>query len=513
VRVGELQRGIRAAYAGPIRLRAAAPTVVAVIGSTAFVASGWVPGDMWAALARQSAVKAGVGLTYWFGWFGGADAPAGYSVFVPYLSAVVGAGLLGAIATIATPPMIARLVRDTRHAELAVWTATLLAIADLWSGRIPFAVGMVCACAAVLAVRNGRMVGAAVAGLATGLASPVAGAFLVLGLFGCGLASPAVRRISWVTSLVCVLELGVVGMLFGNPGVEPFPVTVAGGVVLALALMLLARPARWLVPTLVIGIVAVPVMALVPNALGSNVERFAWMVLPVAVIATARARTWIAVACTLAVIIQAFVVTQHDVAVARAPESSIGRYDPITDHLVHVAHLADYRLEAVSDGTHTAAFAMLGHATLARGYETQTDQTRNAVLFGALDAARYRRWLDDNAVGFVLLGRRTLGRSREYELVQHHLPYLHAIWRDRSWVLYAVDHPVPLVDPPGRVVSSTQSALTITVSRAARIVVRVHWSRFLEISATGDADLRLRPAAHGWTSLQVARATTARLTG
>ena len=67
-----------------------APSLVAVVNGVLFVLLRPDVNDLWAARARASAVLHGVGLTYWFSWFGGGSTPGNYSVVTPYLSAYLG---------------------------------------------------------------------------------------------------------------------------------------------------------------------------------------------------------------------------------------------------------------------------------------------------------------------------------------------------------------------------------------------------------------------------------------
>src|SRR4051794_41918021 len=63
-----------------LRLRVAAPTIFAALSGIAFVILRPGVNDLWAARARASAVEHGVGLTYWFSWFGGGGAPGDHSL-------------------------------------------------------------------------------------------------------------------------------------------------------------------------------------------------------------------------------------------------------------------------------------------------------------------------------------------------------------------------------------------------------------------------------------------------
>ena len=65
---------------------------------------------------------------------------------------------------------------------------------------------------------------------------------------------------------------------------------------------------------------------------------------------------------------------------------------------------------------------MAPHVPLARGWERQVDRQRNALFYDdrPITAARYRRWLDDNAVRFVALADAPIDYSaaREAALVR-----------------------------------------------------------------------------------------------
>ena len=79
---------------------------------------------------------------------------------------------------------------------------------------------------------------------------------------------------------------------------------------------------------------------------------------------------------------------------------------------------------------------------LARGWERQLDRQRNALFYDGrpLTAARYRRWLDDNAVRFVALPDAPIDYSaaREAGSCARARPYLREVWRDAHWRVFAV---------------------------------------------------------------------------
>jgi hypothetical protein len=212
-----------------------------------------------------------------------------------------------------------------------------------------------------------------------------------------------------------------------------------------------------------------------------------------------------AAAATSLAVVAGAVGTAHDVAVSTAPMSSVSYYAPLTAELDRTPALTSYRLEVVPDGTHTAAYALLNHAMLARGYLTQTDNALNAVLMSRveLNPLTYRLWLDNNAVGYVAIGKSTLNHDPEYKLVSAGtLSYLSQVWANSNWTLYRVEKPTPIVAPPARVRAVDQSTMTIDVTEAGTLPIRVRWSKFLAVDAPGHAaGATVTDDGYGWTRL------------
>jgi hypothetical protein len=499
-------RGIAVGRTSPVW----APMTFAAVSAVAFLIIHPAVGDLWAARARASAVWHGVGLTYWFSWFGGGSTPGNYSVLTPYLSALLGVGLVGAIATVSITPLCWILVRDTSHPLAATWVATVTAGSNLWSGRIPFAIGSAVSVAAIIAVRNQRRAAAALGAVLAVLLSPVSGAFIALGLTGTLFASRSHRAISATTIAATAFTLGGIGVYFGTPGPEGYSAKQGAATAFVLLAFLVARPPKYLTVVIAVCLAACPVLIAIPNAMGSNFQRLVWISLPVAVVATATIRLSVAlVACLLAVYSGALGAV-NDVGLARLPMSSPAYYAPLVKELDSLPGMDNYRLEVVDDGTHTAAFALLDHVNLARGFETQTDNALNAVLRSrvGLNDVTYRAWLDANAVGYVAVDKTTVSDYPEYSLITTgDLGYLKTVWSDAHWSLMQVFAPIPVVPEPGRMLDADQSAMTIEVPCACVLSIRVRWSRFLIADSPDDVlPAQVRNDGHGWTVLRTAQA-------
>lgn len=484
------------------------PLLVAIGNAAAFVAVRPNVGDLQAALARESAAASGVGLTYWFDWFGGGSAPGSYSLLTPLLSTVLGAPLVGALAAAAVAPLARRALAGTPHPAVGTWLAVGTAGWNLWAGRIPFAFGCAVALVALIGVRERRTALAVVAAVAAMCCSPVAGAFLAFGLLTVIVLERGYRRIGVLVSGACVLAYLVIAVLFGSPGPEGFAIgtgLLTAGTALA---MLLARPAPGVRTMLSCAAVAAVVIAAVPNGMGSNWTRFVWICLPPVVVATARARPWLVALGLLPALAFGVNATVVDLVRSETPSASAAYYQPLIRRLATVPGLDDYRLEVVSDPViHTAASALIGHVALAGGYETQEQNAVNAVLANpTLNATSYKVWLDNNAVGYVAFDRTTPNNSPEYRLVQNTpLPYLHRIDRGPKWVLYRVADPTPIVPPPLHVLRATQAQLRLRVPCACSTPLRLRYSKYLAVTSPAGSGATITDDGTGWSVLTTRR--------
>src|SRR3954470_19465617 len=166
-----------------------APLIAGLVGFAAGLAMLLAPAtgtDLSAQQARAAFAAAHPGAAVDLRWYGGV-LPAAYSVTAPYVEAVVGARLAGILAAVVAAPLLAMLLvrwRVRRPVLASVWGALALA-ANAVSGRTAFALGLLVAICALLAVpagqaRRRRWVPALVLAALTTLTSPVAGLFLGL---------------------------------------------------------------------------------------------------------------------------------------------------------------------------------------------------------------------------------------------------------------------------------------------------------------------------------------------
>jgi hypothetical protein len=282
------------------------------------------------------------------------------------------------------------------------------------------------------------------------------------------------------------------------------------------------RTTAWL------SLLATVVLFAVPNGMGANYQRFVWFCLPVLVLALSRWRASLAVLTVLPVLIVGTIPTVKDLRNAEQPVSSVSYYRSLAARLDTIPDLQDYRVEVVNHGAHAGYDALLGHAMLARGWETQEDNALNkALLQDSLDPVTYKVWLDNNAVGYVALPSVSVGGYPEYTLVESGAAsYLHLVWRDDDWQLFAVADPTPIVASPASVSALDQKSMTIKVPCACRIAVRVRWSKFLAaalqqpdpsgpglVDATPAVPAQVADDGTGWTTVTTPRAGTYVLRG
>ena len=494
-----------------------APTVVAVLNAIAFGIVAPNVNDIFAAVARAAAVLHGVGLKYWFSWYGGGSTPATYSVLTPYLSAAIGAVALAAVAAALCTPVSWLVLRGTSYPRAGIWLVTLTSALNLWSGRVPFALGCLLGLATLAALRAGRSWLTAAFGLLAVAASPVSGAFVLLGLSGLFLSRPDWRRRVGLAAAPVVVCLIGVAVLFGQPGPESFSCYQLVQYEGALGgFLLFSRPPAWMRTSLYVSALAGLAVFVIPSGMGDNILRLATYCLPAAVVALSTRRRLVVALLGVTVALTLSVKTTVGDLVAGSEATASPDYYPtlVAELAKRQASLRNCRLEVVEDGTHTASYALLDHAMLARGYEYQEDNALNAVLAEpTLGPTAYKIWLQDNAVCYVAISSTERKSSPEYRLVSGNRPgYLAEVWRDPKWTLFRVANPNPIVAAPVSVVRFTQSTLVLRVPCACTFGVRVRKPENLNAqtvvppgSTVEPVRGRLEPDGFGWTQMTTTR--------
>ncbi len=452
------------------------------------------------------------GFAVWNGnWYGGHHLP-GYSLLFPPLGHWLGPRVVGALAVVAAAWLFERIAWERYGADAwlgATWFAAGAAT-TLFSGRLTFALGLVPALGALLALQRTGMRGrgggwlASAVGLAvlTPLASPVAALFLALA--GTAYALGQRRAAGLAVAAAAMAPVAFMSIAFPEGGIEPF-VASAYWPLLAFAavalLVVLPREERTLRIGVVLYALGCTAAFLIDTPLGGNVVRLGALCAgPIAALVL-----WPDRKLALALLAPFALWWQWNAAVddvrtaSGDPSVHAAYYAPLLAELERrgAGGGAAGRLESPFTRLHWEARHVAPEISLARGWERQLDLEVNPLFYGEqtgappLTVARYEDWLHERAVRWVAVPQRQrldYSAQEEARLIADGLPYLAPVWRDADWRLYEVRDPIPLVDPPARVTAWGTDALTIDASRAdARsLTLRVRWTPYWAVVA-GDA--------------------------
>jgi hypothetical protein len=508
------------------------------------------PSSDLAAASYRSYLFSHAGFTLWDNnWYGGHHLLA-YSVLAPALGALLGPPLLAAISATIAAALFALLIegrfpmRATRVG--AVWFAFGAGI-ELLSGRVPFDLGLALGLGALLAAQSasGRRtrwgLALALAVLST-LASPVAGAFLGLAALAWTLA---VKPRAWPIALTigALAPIALLAGAFPEGGTQPFVASsfypaLAGSLLLA-ALFSSARSraqsdhAEGALRVLRIGagLYAIALLGafVIPTAVGGNATRLGALVagpLAACVLVGRSSGRWraqwhlrvlVVLATPLLLYWQVTAPLSNFASAASDPAVHASYYAPLLAELrtLGVGYgsppTRPARIEVVPTRNHWEARWVAPHVMLARGWERQLDIDRDALFYDEaetpLTAARYRRWLANEAVSYVALPDAPLDYSAKGEarllrggggggVVP---PYLREIWHSAHWRLFAVLNPQPLVEAPASMTALSSDSFTVSAPRTGAYVARVRFTPYWAI-AEGHGCVRRAPG--GWTEVQ-----------
>ena len=512
---------VLAASTGPsaARLRVARTSTVvlaAVVGALIVSLARW--GVDWPAQEFRAWIAGHDGLSVWtFRWYGGSALP-GYSVLYPLLTASFHSGELGAAvvgvlgcagATWAGVHLASGL--SLRRQVVVGLGVAFSSCVELLLGEVPFLLGAAFAVAALAAVLSSRPWPLTVVlGCLASLASPLAGFLLVV-------IAPAVATVvgrRQAAALAAGLTGSAVAFVIGGAS-GPFPCpwqTFAGVAGFCAAVVMIGPRRHRALRVFALSYLAFDVVAfLVPNPVGGNVARLAKVaVVPLACyfLSTRGARSLVsAVLVTLVGIVRPVseFVSSWQASVAD-PTRDAAYYSGLLSYLGRQPG-PPVRLEIPFTRGHWETYFVARQYPIARGWERQSDLLYNQVLYRPLTAQRYRRWLDENAVGIVALPRAATdsGGAPEAALLRHPPSYLVPAWHDANWQVWRVAHPVPLVTGAATMVDEDPSSLTLRFRHAGAAVVRMRASRLWSAQEPGAC---AGATAHGWLFVRSAAAGT-----
>ena len=452
-------------------------------------------------------------------WYGGHDLP-GYSLLFPPVAALIGLRLTACLCALASAALFARLAHAV-YGPSSRWGAALFALAaaaDVWIGRLAFALGVSLALAAALALVRGRALLAGLLAAACAAASPVAGLLLAMAGITHALARRSMRSALALAAPAAALALALAA-LFPEGGSEPYPLLSLLATLAVAGAFVLALPHGQ--PLLRVGalvyLLACVLCVAIRTPMGSNIERYAVLLAgPVLLCAHAGSRSRPArlrptatqfghPTATLAAALCVWLVwvvwgpARETLAVAGNESTRASYYAPVERFLAAAGD--PVRVEVPLTRSHWEAALLAPTVSLARGWEKQLDERYDrALLAPRLTAASYGRWLRENAVSYVALPDAPLDPSSAAEgrLIAAGLPYLREVRASRHWRIYAVADSVPLLSGPGRLTSLGHDAIGLRAYRAGRFLLRVRYSRYLVVAAGRGCAAR---SPGGWTAV------------
>lgn len=498
----------------------ALPTLFAAVGALALYVGG-VRGPDYPAQFLRGELWERAGFGVWnFTWYGGHATPS-YSLLVPALSAVLGADVVTAVASVLSVYVATRLIEGLATgvgptARLLAGSAFAVgALVNVVVGRTAFAAGLLVMLLAFWAWLEGRLAVAVGAALVGPLLSPVVGAFGAVLAAAVGIDALLDRRRDTVREAIAVLAgllapLLLMTLLFRDGGRFPYR---GGHLVLGLVLMAFTAAAyRNRVVQLAAGMAALSsiVLFLAPNPMGGNFTRFSqYLVVPVAVLAVARApRRWLVPAGLVAAVGVGW-TGEHGLVAWRQwsgdPSDAAGFHQPLIDEVQrrNADGAPTGRVEIPFSDHHWEAYYVATEVPYARGWERQADLGRNDELYDPdLTDAEYRAWVDTNAVRWIAVPDITLdeGGQPEGALIAAGLDWLTPVWSNDDWDLYEVADYVPIVDAPAEFVSQDVETVVLRTEVADDVTVRYWYSADLRI----DGGACLAPIDDsGWMTVRL----------
>lgn len=455
-------------------------------------------GPDWPAAEFRAWLAKHVGFTVWSNaWFSG-DALIGYSPLFQFAGYAVGALFTGLIAVaLASYAATGLAPRDSLWRAIGFHVSvTVVLLASLLVGQVPFLLGVAFGLLAVRALVGGNAFVALLLAVVCSLVSPLAGAFLVVAAPGVGLAVGTLRQA--VPLAFAAIGPAAAVVVAGVGGDVPFPTSAFVEIVVfcALALLLVRERA---VQVFALCYVAVSVAGfVVGNPVGGDTARLGELVaLPLVWHVSTRLRfvpalrsLLIAATAVLAAVAAAWQLVPT-LSVSTQGAGVASRREAYYAGVLRFLHRQDARagrLEVVPTREHWESYWVARDFPIARGPQRATDLRVDGVLYHPLTGSSYRRWLDQHAVDLVALPDVPLDRGgrAEQKLLQHPPSYLKPVYHNSHWRIWRVEHARPLVTGPARVRSLDTASLTLQFRRRGVAVVRIHSNGLWQSGGAGS---------------------------
>jgi hypothetical protein len=454
-------------------------------------------------------------------WYGGHNVPS-YSVLFPPLAALLTPQVVAAISVPISAALFESLVRR-RFGEDAWLGALWFAVAastNLFSGRLTFALGLVPAVGAALALQRRRPGLAAACSALTALASPVDALFVALAgaahitaslagtsqtaasLAGTPQTTAALARAAQANAaftahrgiqsalpgigvvIAAALPVVALGIAFPEGGTEPFAFSALWPIVLisVLALATISRRDRTLragAALYALGCVAAYTLA---SPVGGNVTRLGPLIAgPIAALLWWPRRKFALLAVAAPLLYIQLQAAVRDVWTAHENRKiTVAYFEPMMSFLSRQPG-PPFRIEIPFTQFHWETYYVAPRFPLARGWERQLGPEDNAVFYGGkLSPVGYEGWLHQLAVRYVAVPDAKLDYSAQQEvrLIDRGVPYLHLVYSTVHWRIYAVTDPTPIVQGPATLQQLGPNWLTLRAQRSGTSLIRVHWSPY-----------------------------------
>jgi hypothetical protein len=445
-------------------------------------------------------------------WYAGHHVP-GYSLIYTPLAALIGMRVVGALAAIGSALIFERLA--SAHfgsaARLgAIWLAVGTA-SDLAIGRMTYALGAAVGLACLLALQRRRLLLAGVLAALCAATSPISGLFVALA--GATLALTRHRRDGVAVGLPSLATVALLSILFPEGGRQPFGFPAfAVAVMLTVAFVLfVGREQRELRIGALLYLAAIGVSFGLTSPMGGNVVRLGAVFGGPLLLCAVAARTGgvrAAFAGAGGAALRGLARRRIELGVLtltlagmlawqwNAPVREIAKSvdDPLSHGSYYAAVLSFLehhqnpigRVEVPFTLSHWEAAFIAPHVPLARGWEKQLDARYDKLFFHQpLPAARYHGWLRALGVRYVALPDAQFDPSSRGEVrdLRRGLPFLHEVWSDAHWRVFALTDPVRLAQGPARLTALGEEGFSLRARRAGRVLVRVHYTPYWAVSA------------------------------
>lgn len=503
------------------QLLSVAPAVLSFVLASTVLLLGWAGVDQAAQTYRTLQYQLH-GLMLWdSGWYAG-NFPLGYSVLFPAVAGTFGLKVVAVASAVIATWSFDRLIRSHLGARpLGTWYFAISTLLPVTIGQWPFLAGEAAGLLALVALARGRRPLALTLGILSALFSPLAAAFLAMGLLAWAAYS---RRRRWIlaTAVASMVVVLVMGVLF--PGTGPFPFPWTSLLPTELLCLTALTPLVQTTPAVRLGALLYAVSSMfsfvVPNPLGGNAPRLAasigvpllacFVTAPgpaLSELTHARVVQWFIARgrrvvlpgrwrYLTALVIAPFAVWQWapwdgiTTSATTAPYTQAAFYQPLLRELSVVAP-RPVRVEIPPTFSHWESAFVAPYVSLARGWERQLDIADNPLFYtpsalaGRLSPTAYAHWLDTEGVSFVALPEAPLDYAAKAEgaiLRAGEVPGLRLVWSNADWKLWRVVSSPGLVSGPATLTSLEPDHLTLDATRPGRVTVRVRYTKFWAVT-------------------------------